>query len=449
MSEKANNVNTNEGAKPQAQSERKPMDKSVAQKTAQAENLTSGGHPLPSDWFRRIVLIWIGYAVAMLAGSAASYACIWYATETTGSPLSLAFLYVLAFLPTGLLSPFGGVLADRLNRKTIIVASDSIMALASFALAAWIFIVGPGFVPVALYCAAYGLVSGFRTPAYNATMPLLVPARHLVRINSMDTLLGSISLIAGPALGILLYTSFGLQSTLLLGSIGAAIAAATMLLAVIPSDQGTHEHAGAWASLREGASALAKQRGLLVLTIGVSLGMLAYGPIDSLIPLMVHNHFGGDGLAASLVAAVMGIGLFVGSVGLMIVNPQKKLARIIVVAAYIVGGGAVASGMIPSTGFWVFVVCIGVLAIACAWFNAPLMTLLQKGVPEEKLGRVMGLFTAMNGMAIPAGTAVGGAVAEATGTPLFFVIDGAFLLVLATFLALSKSVRALDANSDE
>ena len=418
-------------------------------KTANANDLTSGGHPLPADWLRRIVLIWIGYAVAMLAGSAASYACIWYATETTGSPLSLALLYVLAFLPTGLLSPLGGVMADRFDRKAIIVTSDSLMALASLALAAWVLFAGPGFLPVALYCAAYGIVSGFRTPAYNATMPLLVPARHLVRINSMDTLLGSISLIAGPALGILLYTSFGLQATLLLGCVGSAIAAVTMLLAVAPNDHGAHEQAGAWASLREGAATLAEKRGLLVLTIGVSLGLLAYGPIDSLIPLMVSTHFGGDGYAASLVAAVMGIGLLVGSVVLMAVNPQRRLARVIVVAAYIVGAGAVVSGLIPKTGFWVFVVSIGILAIACAWFNAPLMTLLQRSVPEEKLGRVMGLFTAMSGMSIPAGTAVGGAIAEVTGTPLFFLIDGVFLLALATTLALSKSVRRVDAEAEQ
>ena len=449
MSNKTSNESAGQNEKLQTQREPEPAATDAVEQTAQADNLTAGGHPLPADWLRRIVFIWIGYAVAMLAGSAASYACIWYATETTGSPMSLALLYVLAFLPTGLLSPFGGVLADRFNRKTIIVVCDALMAVASLALAAWVFFAGPDFLPVALYCAAYGLVSGFRTPAYNATMPLLVPARHLVRINSMDTLLGSISLIAGPALGILLYTSFGLQSTLLMGSVGAAIAAATMLLAVIPADQGTREQIGAWASLREGAAALAEKRGLLVLTIGVSLGMLAYGPLDSLLPLMVHNHFGGDGLAASLVAAVMGIGLLVGSVALMIVNPQRKLARIIVVAAFIVGGGAAVSGLIPSTGFWIFVVCIGILAIACAWFNAPLMTLLQKGVPEEKLGRVMGLFTAMNGMAIPAGTAVGGAIAEVTGTPLFFLIDGIFLLLLATVLAFSKSVRELDADPSE
>ena len=56
----------------------------------------------------------------------------------------------------------------------------------------------------------------------------------------------------------------------------------------------------------------------------------------------------------------------------------------------------------------------------------------------------MGLFTAMNGLAIPIGTALGGAIAEVTGTPMFFTIDGAFMLVLGAGIALSKSVRQLD-----
>ena len=407
-------------------------------------NLTAGGHELPSDWLRRVVLIWSGYAVSMFAGTAASYSSIWYATETTGSPLSLALLYVLAFLPTGLLSPFGGVLADKYNRKVIIIASDSIMALTSLALAIWIAFMGPSFAAVAVYCAAYGFVSGFRTPAYNATMPMLVPERHLVRINSMDTLLGSISMIAAPALGILLYTVLGLQATIFLGFIGGAAAGVTMLLAKIPRDHGSHAQIGAWASLKEGAAALAEQRGLLVLVIVVSLGMMAYGPIDSLMPLMVYSHFGGDGFAASLLAAVMGIGLLAGSLILMVVNPQRMLARIVTVAAFVVGGGALASGLVPENGYWIFVVCIGILAIACAWFNAPLMTLLQKNIPDEKLGRVMGLFTALNGLAIPVGTALGGVIAEVTGTPMFFCVDGVFIILLGVILAVSKSVRKLD-----
>lgn len=408
-----------------------------------SKNLTAGGHELPRDWLLRVVLIWGGYAVSMFAGNAASYAGIWYVTETTGSPSALAFLYVLAYLPMGLLSPYGGVVADKRNRKAIIITCDAILAANGTAIAAWIALAGPSVAAVAAFCAAYGITAGFRAPAFNATMPLLVPERHLMRINGLDTLLGSISMIAAPVLGILLYESFGLQASILLGGIGALAAVVTMFLAKLPRIA-PQEQVGAWRSLKAGARALAAERGLLVLTVGVSLGMLAYGPIDSLLPLMVSSHFGGDGFAASLVAAVMGAGLLVGALTLMAANPQKKLARIIVVAAFIVGTGAFVSGLIPSNGYWLFVACIGLLAIACAWFNAPLMTLLQKGIPEDKLGRVMGLFTAMNGLAIPIGTALGGAIAEVTGTPMFFAIDGAFILALGAGIALSKSVRQLD-----
>lgn len=181
-----------------------------------------------------------------------------------------------------------------------------------------------------------------------------------------------------------------------------------------------------------------------MLVVAVSLGMCAYGPLDSLLPLMVSSHFGGDGFAASLLAAVMGVGLMVGAVTLMALNPSRKLAWIIVLAALIVGVCAIVSGLMPSTAYWPFVARIGVLAIACAWFNAPLMTLLQKGIPEQKLGRVMGLFTAMTGLAIPVGTALGGVLAETLGTPLFFSLDGAFIALLGAAIALSPSVRQLD-----
>ncbi|MDO4502978.1 MAG: MFS transporter [Coriobacteriia bacterium] len=406
-------------------------------------NLTAGGYRLPANWLARIVLIWGGYAVSAFAGSAASYACIWYVTETTGSPLALALLYVLAFLPVGLLSPFGGVLADKLNRKAIIITCDAILAASGIAFALWTLTAGPSLLTVSLYCASWGLTSAFRGPAFNATMPLLVPARHLMRINSLDTMLGSISMIAAPALGILLYTTFGLQACILAGGVGALAAVVTMLLAKLPQVERAAEQLGAWSSLKEGAVALADQRGLLVLVVVVSLGMFAYGPIDSLLPLMVSTHFGGDGFAASLLAAVMGLGMLVGAVTLMALNPSRKLPLVIIVAAVIVGAGTIAGGCMPEGGYWGFVGCIGVLAIACAWFGAPLMTLLQKGIAEDKLGRVMGLYTAMSGLAIPVGTALGGVLAEGLGTPAFFVVDGVFILLLAVVTALSPSVRKL------
>lgn len=402
-----------------------------------------GGYALPSNWLARIVLIWSGYALSAFAGSAASYAAIWYVTESTQSPLALALVYVFAFLPMGLLSPFGGVVADKHNRKAIIIAMDAVLVVSGLALTVVIWLAGPSFIVVLVFCGMYGVTGGFRTPAFNATMPLLVPERHLMRINTLDGLLGSISMIAAPALGILLYTSIGLQACMLVSGLGALAAVLTMLLAKVPRIAQTAETLGALASLKEGARTLAGERGLLILVIAVSLGMLAYGPIDSLLPLMVSSHFGGDGFAASLVAAAMGVGMLIGSVVLMVANFQRGLPVIIFVAAEVVGLGALVGGLLPSSGYVAFVVCVGVLAIACAWFSAPLMTLMQKIIPEDRLGRVIGLFTALYSVAIPVGTAIGGAIAQVAGTPMFFVFDGVFIMVLGIATIAPKSVRAL------
>ena len=91
--------------------------------------VTAGGHLLPKDWLMRVALIWSGYAASAVAGNAVSYSGVWFITETTGSPIALAVMYVLAFLPMGLLAPLGGVLADRHSRKKIIITCDALMAL--------------------------------------------------------------------------------------------------------------------------------------------------------------------------------------------------------------------------------------------------------------------------------------------------------------------------------
>ena len=64
------------------------------------------------------------------------------------------------------------------------------------------------------------------------------------------------------------------------------------------------------------------------------------------------------------------------------------------------------------------------MALACSWFNGPLITLIQRNVPEEKTGRALGLAMAAMGLASPVGIAIGGVAAEAMGVAAFFVADG-------------------------
>lgn len=411
-----------------------------------APAVAAGGRPLPRRWLAVVVAVWVGFAFTSFASMAANYAAVWYVTESTGSPLALAFVYVCAFLPVGLLSPLGGVAADRFNRKRVIIVCDLFIAAVALGMGTCIALGHVSLELILVLVCACGVGQAFRTPAFNSAMPLMVPEKHLLRINMLDNLLGSFSMIAAPALGIFLYTTIGFQAVLFLNAFGALASVAAMLFARIPTvvSQETASQS-ARQNVVEGWRALVANKGLLALVLAVVLGMMAYGPIDSLLPLMVASHFGGDGYLASLVTAVFGIGMLAGSLALMARGDASRLTRVIVVAALVVGAATTVGGLLPSGLFPAFVAAMGIMAVACAWFNGPLMTLLQKNVAEDKLGRVMGLLSALMGLGIPLGTALGGALAEGIGVTSFFVVDGLFILGIGIVAGLLPSVKALDA----
>ena len=198
------------------------------------------------------------------------------------------------------------------------------------------------------------------------------------------------------------------------------------------------------ANLRDGFRAVAASRGLLLLIVMVTIGMMIFGPLSAVFPLMTYEHFSGDGYMASLVEAAFGIGMLVGSGILMAWGGGKRLAGLIAVAAVIVGATTAACGLLPPTGFVAFVVLVAVMAMACAWFNGPTMTLTQRNVSDEKMGRAMGLLNAAMGLATPIGIAIGGVAAELMGVAPFFVVDGIACLVLGLVAYIPKSIRALD-----
>ena len=383
--------------------------------------LTSAvGLPLPKNWLAIISFIWAGQAVSMITSYAAGYAVVWYVTESTGSALVLAVMNICVMLPIGLLSPFGGIVADKHNRKMIMIVADGAIGLISL-IAGFIILAGDvSLVLLILVCVARAVGQAFHSPAMMATMPMLVPDKHLLRINTLDQLLASIAGIGAPAFGIFLYTPMGFSSVMFLDFIGALFAIAGLALAKVPTvidETATQQHV--IANLRDGFRAVAASRGLLLLIVMVTIGMMIFGPLSAVFPLMAYEHFSGDGYMASLVEAAFGIGMLVGSGILMAWGGGKRLAGLIAVAAVIVGATTAACGLLPPTGFVAFVVLVAVMAMACAWFNGPTMTLTQRNVPDEKMGRAMGLLNAAMGLATPIGIAIGGVAAELMGVGRF------------------------------
>ena len=164
--------------------------------------LSAAGQPLPKRWFAIICTIWAGQAVSMVTSYAAGYAAVWYVTETTGSALALAVASICAYLPQGLLSPFGGVLADKYNRKTVMIVADLGIGVVSLVLGFIILAGNVTFGLILFMVIVRSVGQAFHGPAMMAAMPLLVPERHLLRINTLDQLLVSLASVGAPAFGI-------------------------------------------------------------------------------------------------------------------------------------------------------------------------------------------------------------------------------------------------------
>lgn len=400
----------------------------------------------------------------MFTSYAASFAAIWYVTESTGSALALSFLSICAYLPQGLLSPFGGVLTDRLNRKYLIILADSICGLASFALGLIILFGQVSFAAIVVMVIIRSAAQAFHYPALMALMPMLVPEKHLLRINTLDQLLLSVSGMAAPVLGIFFYTVVGFHSVMFLDFTGALIACAGMLLAKVPStkcaslssntqssdntsNESTSDKHHVLADLKEGWVTLKRVRGLFVLIILITLGMVCFSPMSSLYPLMTFDYFQGDGYMASIAEATFAAGLLIGSSILMVWGGGKKLTRLIAIACISFGLLCSVSGLISPNMFWIFAILCAGMGLVSAWFNGPMMTLIQRNTTEETMGRVIGLVNTGIALAGPVGIAAGGIFAEFMGVAPFFVVDGILCAFIGILIAAFKSIRKLDSNS--
>ncbi len=402
---------------------------------------------LSQHWKRTIITIWIGQAFSILTAYSAMYAGVWYVTETADSAMMLAIASLCALLPQGVLSPIGGVVADRFNRKHVMIASDLFVGFGALMLG---MIVAMGHVSIGLVLVMSvfrSIGQAFHIPAMESTMPLLVPKRHLVRINTMNQSLWSMSLIVGPVFGIFLYTVIGFEMVLFLNAFGCICAITALIFAKIPD---THDESAKAQhpikALRVGLDVLVADRGLMIMGLVIMGVMAMYAGIDSLFPLMTYDHFNGDGYMASMVEAAYGIMSLVGSVILFIWGGGKHLLRLVSLSGFLSGLTILFSGLLQSDMFTLFVVLTAASGIVEAFFQGPLLAVVQKRVPPEKLGRVMGLFTTVTALSSPIGLSVAGFCAEFTGVALWYVIAGSIISVLAALLMFLPSLRKLDAE---
>jgi DHA3 family macrolide efflux protein-like MFS transporter len=413
------------------------------------DTLEFAGKPYPY-WQRRFFTIWSGQAISILGSQIVSFAIVWYLTEQTGSATVLAIASMFGILPNILLSPFAGAMADRGDRKSIMIISDLVVGLARL-LGFFLFLTGAIQVWHIYLMIFVGSAAGsFQQPAMASSTALMVPKKHLSRVAGMNqTLQGALS-IAGPPLGALLMSLTTIANIYLLDVITMLFAVLPLLFIPIPKLETRKDSNGDvikqsfFQDIKEGFQYVLNWKGLTLLLLSAMLINFLISPAMSLLPLLVSKHFGGDEVQLALMNSMLGIGMLIGGIILSIWGGFKRRIFTSFMGLIISGLSLAAVGFIPETGFSIAVFVFLISALMMPFINGPIQAVVQSAVTPEMQGRVISLIGTTAGFAMPIGLAIAGPVSDAIGIQAWFIIGGICMSLTGILGFMSPAMRHIE-----
>lgn len=386
---------------------------------------TSGGITPDGPWRLRFWSIWIGQALSLLGSALTQFVLLWWITLNVGSPSALAIAGAMALLPQALFGPLGGILADRLSRRTLMIVADAVSAACMLGLI-WLF-QSEQIQLWHLYVMMFirSSMQAFQAPAAAASTAMLVPSEWLDRVAGLNQMLQGAMTIAAAPLGALLLAFLPFEGALLVDVVTALLGIVPLLVYAIPQvRRSAAQRTGLWADFVGGAQVVLHNRGLLMLYGLVGLVVLTIMPTFTLTPLLVKEHFGGGVNEVALMEGLAGIGIIAGG-ALIAAVPIFKRRIVTILVSFAISCATVAlTALAPSSMLWLAVGWWTLSGVTFSTGNAPLMALIQSQVPNQLQGRVLALLSTVMGIAAPVGLGLAALLGELIGVRGVFTVGG-------------------------
>ena len=408
---------------------------------AEADDVAASPH-----WVRHVVLFLGGQTVSLFGSSLVQYAILWYLTLETQSGTVLALATAFGFLPQAVASVFGGVWADRYNRKFLLIGADATIAVTTLALAVLLWQGLSGLWPVYLTLAIRSLGAGIQMPAVGALLPQIVPADRLMRVNGINMSIQSAMTILAPAVAAALFAWLGLQAVLMVDVATAAIGIGLVALIPVATILRTDRAAGYLADMRSGFAYVRHHAVILRVLLYFALVFFLMAPPGYLSPLMVVRTFGEEVWKLTVNELAFGVGMLVGGALIAAWGGWRDRMRMLMASSYAFGLLSIALGMSGSILGWsgVFALYLAFMLLlggAVALFSTTATTLFQEQVEPAMQGRVFGVQGIVLALAMPIGMLVFGPLADIVSVEWITIAAG-FLTIMVTMVLGFRAPRA-------
>jgi predicted MFS family arabinose efflux permease len=386
---------------------------------------------------RNFRLVLLGKAVSVLGDRMVAVALAFAVLEVGGSASSVGLVLAAATVPLVASVLVGGVVADRLSRRTVMVAADILRVVTQGAMAA-LLIAGVAEVwMLAALAALTGVGTGFFNPASTGLLPALVPPDELQPANALRSSAVSAGEIAGPVIAGVLVAVAGAGTAIAVDAATFAASAACLLAMRLPAH--APRAAGSFvAELRDGWTAFRTRRWVWTFVVYFAGANMLWAAWSALGPIVADRELGGPEAWGTVLGA-MGVGALVGSVVATRVDPGRPL----VVVALMEGLFALPLAFLAAGAPVGLLVCGALLSGAGMMIGVSLWeSTLQRQVPAESLSRVSSYDWFGSFAFYPVGLALWGPLASAVGVPAaLWLAFGVMGVLAAALLALPDTRR--------
>lgn len=366
---------------------------------------------------KKFMTIWIGELISNIGSGMTAFALSVYVYQLTGSASYVSLVTLLAYMPAILLGPIGGLLADRYDRRLMMILGDLLSGLGLLYMLVQIQMGNEGLAPILIGVTINSVFVALLEPSYKATVTDLLTEDEYAKASGMVQMAGNAKYLLSPALaGVILgFADIRLILFIDIATLFVTIFCAATVRKTLPK-MIEHKKAGSFATeFKEGMGVLWGNKGVLSLVFIMTIMCLFMGVIQTLTMPMVLAV--SDAKIVGFMESLGAIGMLVGSVVISVLGIKKNYAGILEISSVMCGVFVALTGM-KNHVVWVTVMMFLFFA-ALPFMNTCADVLVRVSIPNELQGRVWGLISLLSQVGTVLAYATCGVLADHIFEPMF------------------------------
>lgn len=394
-------------------------------------------------------LMVLGQIISLFGASILKFALSLYILDMTGKAEIFATILAVSSIPIVVFSPIGGAIADIFNRRNLMVIFDFSSSVAVLILSLFLFNDNGSILLIGIIMTILSVISTMYQPTVQSSTPILVDNEHLINANGIVAGVASLTNIAGPVLGGVLYGILGINAIVIISCISFFLSAIMEIFIQIPfvkQEQTGNIIKTIFIDIKDGIIHICKENRftLKILFLAMAINLVLSSMLIVGIPYIVKITMESNNFLYGVAEGAISFSSLIAAVSIGIFSKHLKITNLhicfIICALIFIPMAFSVYPFILNTGFpvpfLIFIISSMLIFFTTTLISIYAITIIQLKTPNELLGKVMAILFAGTSVAMPIGQVIYGRLFDLLSDRVYIIIIGVgFITLLIAFIS--------------